>query len=107
MEDKNRTITEPGRATGATTRLVDTAIQSLFNSGYSICKDHCPHPLATKDLHKRIIGRLSNEHYLGRNGSINATIHKGFSVIALNETNFKKALHIIDVFDGAHNKGLI
>ena len=54
-----------GRATGNTTRMVDHAIQMIFDEGGCIVKDpwdNGTHHVANKDLMHRILRRLSIEH---------------------------------------------
>ena len=51
------------RGTGRTTRLVDEAIQNLFNNGRCIAFDHWPDRQADHCLFERIIKRLEFEHH--------------------------------------------
>ena len=53
---------EYDRGTGRTTRLVDDAIQRLFNKEPVLVVDHFNHPMANNYLLERIEGRLHNEH---------------------------------------------
>ena len=58
------------RATGRTTRLVDEAIQNLFNNGRCIAFDHWPDRCADQYLLERILKRLEIEHNKSKNDLI-------------------------------------
>ena len=53
------------RATGRTSRLVDSYIQELFTNKEIEVRDHFPHRGADKFLLKRIIDRYNNEYDRG------------------------------------------
>lgn len=55
----------PGRQTGNTTRMIDHAIQMIFQDGGCIVEDHWMDgnsKSANKNFMFRILDRLSNEH---------------------------------------------
>ena len=58
------------RATGRTTRLVDEAIQNLFNNGRCVAHDHWPEKHAYQYLFERILKRLEIEHNKSKNDLI-------------------------------------
>ncbi len=54
-----------GRRVGNTTRQVDEAIQTLFETGFWQAKDHWQeggHPIANRHLFTRVLNRLRAEH---------------------------------------------
>ena len=52
-----------GRRVGNTTRIVDNAIQDLFNTGTCICRDNIDVKEAHYEVYKKIDTRLKTEHY--------------------------------------------
>lgn len=53
---------ENKRSTGRTTRLVDHYIQELFTKGEAIIIDHFNTRNENKELAKKVLNRLNNEH---------------------------------------------
>jgi hypothetical protein len=65
--DKFLPFREPSgliRRFGATTRLIDSAVQELFTIGVAVTRDHHGSDNATKDFHTRLLDRLYREHRL-------------------------------------------
>lgn len=53
------------RRNGATTRLVDKAIQIIFSGNVCLCEDHCDEGnfrRANLDLYRRVLNRMHSEH---------------------------------------------
>lgn len=53
---------EEKRRSGRSTRLIDAAIQILFQQGYVRCKDHFDHPDAHRILFEKVLRRIKSEH---------------------------------------------
>lgn len=65
------------RATGRTSRLVDSYIQELFNNKEIEVRDHFTNTRAHKDLLKRIVNRYNNEY------------NRGFQKLVIKDLNVK------------------
>lgn len=54
--------TELGRCTGQTTRLIDAAIQTLFNTGEVTVRDHLDRRANHRLVYEKVVARLKLEH---------------------------------------------
>ena len=67
METRKKVSTLEGvklthkRRDGNTTRIIDNAIQIIFNENICVCKDHYDHIQSHRIVFNRIINRLKNE----------------------------------------------
>lgn len=62
-------IDKPYRRSGRTTRIIDAAVQELFNSGRVDLIDHVykPHSLRHREVLKIFVERLWREHSIPKN----------------------------------------
>lgn len=76
------------RRSGRSTRIVDQAIQDLFNTGFCIVREHDPHPVEYRRTMYRIIERLKNEHGLNykRHGDPMIDYDKGIIITFVSVT---------------------
>jgi len=57
------------RRSGRTTRLIDEAVQALFNNGSVVVYDHHPTKRADERLFEMLLERLSREHEINKTNS--------------------------------------